>query len=225
MDIGKAFSYVFEDPEWITKVLLGILIPMIPIFGPFALVGYMIVLIRNVMAGHPRPLPAWTNLGGYFVDGLKYLVVGFIYGLPMAIFACPLALVRGLPLIAGDNQDLMTILATVSTALWVGGICLVSLYGVVLSLIMPAVQIKYAETGNIGACLRVGEVFRLFISNLGSFILWLLIQFGIVLLLPIVAMISLGLLSLPASFLIGAFSGHVYGQIGRKAGLTPQVAA
>ena len=57
MDIGGAFSYVFEDEDWIVKILLGAAILLIPIFGQLALVGYGIAILRNVKAGKPQPLP------------------------------------------------------------------------------------------------------------------------------------------------------------------------
>ena len=39
MDIGKAFGFVFEDEQWVSKILLGAAIMLIPIFGLFALIG------------------------------------------------------------------------------------------------------------------------------------------------------------------------------------------
>ena len=77
MDIGKAFGFVFEDEEWIKKLLLGALITLIPVFGQFTLMGYIVAVIRNVLAGSYRPLPEWENLGTYFKDGLMVSLVGF----------------------------------------------------------------------------------------------------------------------------------------------------
>lgn len=225
MDVGKALSFVFEDGEWIKKILLGALITLIPVFGQFALVGYAIAIIRKVMADDPRPLPAWDNLGGHFMDGLMFWVASLVYTIPFLIFICPIALVLVAPIMAGENQDLAAILAGASGLVGLGLGCLASLYGILLSLLMPVLRIRYAETGEIGACLRFGEVFSFLFANIGSIIITMLLMWVInVVVVPVVAGLTLGLLALPASVWLAAFSSHLYGQIGRRAGVSALVA-
>jgi hypothetical protein len=79
MDVRQALTFIFKDEEWIKKVLLGIVISLVPIFGQFALMGYMLVIIRNVKSGDPRPLPDWSEAVQYFVEGLKMWVVNMVY--------------------------------------------------------------------------------------------------------------------------------------------------
>ena len=220
MDFGKAFGFVFEDEEWVTKVLLGALISLIPIFGQFAVIGYAIAVVRNVMAGESRPLPAWENLGQYFGDGLMLWVATLIYALPLLILICPVALVWILPALAGEQEELVGVLAGVSGLVAAGLGCLAMLYGILLWLLRPVLRIRYAETGEIGACLRFGEVFRYLFDNLGNilvsqFLVWLA---GLVL-VSVVGGLSLGLLVLPISFWLAVFSGHLYGQIIQQAGM------
>ena len=100
MDIGQAFSFVFEDEEWIVKILLGAVLMLIPIFGQCALMGYGIAIVRNVKAGEPRPLPDWGNLGEYFMDGLMFWVATLIYALPIFILICPIVLVSAVVSVA-----------------------------------------------------------------------------------------------------------------------------
>lgn len=240
MDIGKAFGFVFEDEEWVSKILLGAAITLIPIFGGFALMGYAVAVVRNVMAGQPRPLPTWDNLGRYFMDGLMFWVATLIYALPLLILICPIALVWLLPAFAGEEEDLVTILASVAGIVSVGLGCLAALYGILLALLTPVVQIRYAETGEIGACLRFGEIFRFLFANVGSIIVSQLLVWvaGVVVgsvvgglgavlaIIPICGWIlaaALGLLMLPVSVWLMVFSGHLYGQIGRQAGVAPLV--
>ena len=47
MDIGKAFSYVFEDEGWISKVLIGGLLIWIPIVAPEQECVICLGLLRN----------------------------------------------------------------------------------------------------------------------------------------------------------------------------------
>jgi hypothetical protein len=222
MDIGKAFSFVFEDEEWFVKILLGAVIVLIPILGQFALFGYGIAIIRNVKAGDPRPLPAWSNLGDFFIDGLKFWVATLIYAIPFIIFLCPLMLVWVLPALGAENEDLAAMLAGLSGIVSLALGCLAALYGILLSLLTPVVQIRYAETGEIGPCLAIGEVFRLLMDNLGS-ILVAVVLGGVVgsLVMSIAGTVTLGLLILPGSVWLKAFSSHLYGQIARQTASPP----
>jgi len=234
MDIGQAFGFVFEDEQWVSKILLGAAIVLIPIFGLFALMGYAIATIRNVMAGQPRPLPTWDNLGRYFMDGLMFWIAYLLYTLPLLILVCPATIVWFLPMLAGEQEDLMAILAGVSGLVSLGVGCLAVLYGILLTFLAPVLQIRYAETGEIGACLRLGEVFRFLFANIGSIIIsqvlvWaasmvigvvLSVLIGVLSIIPIcggILGLVLSLLMLPVSAWLVIFSGHLYGQIGRKA--------
>ena len=234
MDIGKALNFVFEDEDWVSKLMLGAVITLIPIFGWFALMGYAIAVIRNVMAGNPRPLPAWDDLGRYFMDGLMFWVAALIYALPFLILICPIAVVWLVPTLAGEQEDLTAILTAVSGLVSAGLGCLAFLYGILLALLTPVLQIRYAETGEIGACLRFAEVFRFLFANIGSILIAQVLVWvagvivggvlsglaGALSIVPVCGWILAavaGLLMLPISAWLTVFSGHLYGQIGRQA--------
>ncbi|RLC67124.1 MAG: hypothetical protein DRI48_03095 [Chloroflexi bacterium] len=234
MEIGKALSFVFEDEEWVSKLLLGSAILLIPIFGVFALMGYAIAIVRNVKANAPRPLPDWADLGQYFMDGLMFWVATLLYSLPLLIFICPVVFIWLLPALAGEEEDLVTILAGISGVVSLGLGCLALVYGLLLALLTPVLQIRYAESGEIGACLRFGEVFRYLFANVGSIIisqilLWVAgmvigtvvsVFVGVLGIIPICGWIMAGVLSLlmlPAVAWLTLFSAHLYGQIARQA--------
>jgi hypothetical protein len=217
MDIGGAFSYVFEDEDWIVKILLGAAIMLIPIFGQLALSGYGIAILRNVKAGKPRPLPAWSNLGDFLMDGLMFWVIRLVYGLPIFILLCPIVFVGVLPALGAENEDLLTILAGISGVVIIGISCLIVLYSILVGLLMPVVQIRFAETGEIGACLRFGEMFRFLFSNIGAVIVTqLVIWAASVLLMSIAGSLTLGLLALPIAVFMKAVGGYLYAQIKRE---------
>jgi hypothetical protein len=224
MDIGKAFGFVFEDEEWVKKILLGALISLIPIFGQFAILGYGIAVIRNVMAGAPRPLPDWNDLMRHFVDGLMFWIATLIYALPFLVVICPIAVVWLLPALGGEQEGLTNVLVGVAGLVTAGLGCLAVLYGILMALLTPVLQLRYAESGEIGACLRLGEVFRFLLANIGSIIIsQLLVWMAGAVLVAVVGGLTLGLLVLPISVWLTAFSGHLYGQIGRQAGIAPLV--
>ncbi len=90
MEIGKSFSYPFEDNQWISKLGLGALISLVPILN-FAWIGYT-VGEKNPIAGEPWPLPDWSDLGKKFMDGLFFAIAMLIYSLPgLLLLGLPIA--------------------------------------------------------------------------------------------------------------------------------------
>ncbi|MCS7179263.1 MAG: DUF4013 domain-containing protein [Anaerolineae bacterium] len=237
MDVGKAFRFVFEDRDWVTKLLLGGLILLIPIFGIFALMGYMITVIRRVLSGDPNPLPDWRELGQKFVDGLLVWVAIFIYTLPALLLSCPVFAVSVLPMLGGENEDLTAVLTGVAGVLVIGLSCLIFLYTFLVAFLAPAIYLQYAGHGRLGACLRVGDIVRFTGRNLGSIFLILLlavvisavINVAIILIngalsvvVPCAGWVAgavIGLITLPVAVWLTVFQGHLIGQIGRKSGL------
>lgn len=99
MDIGKSFTYMFEDANWITKLAIGggilllgtffawvLFIPMLA--ASALLLGYSLTVTRNVYDGNPTPLPDWTDIGALFVKGLMALVGVILWFVPVIILAC-----------------------------------------------------------------------------------------------------------------------------------------
>lgn len=236
MDIGKALGFAFEDDGWVTKMLLGGLFLLIPIFGTFAVMGYMIVVIRNVLAGQARPLPEWTDLGRKFMDGLLVWLATMLYALPMFVLACPIALSWLLPLAGRENQEVANLLTGLSAMLSLGLGCLLLLYGILLAFLTPAVYLQFAGHGQFGPCLRVGDIVRFALRNLGSIAVLLVLYIGLSLVISLglglvsaplgwvpclgwVAGILVSLAFFPVSVWLMAVQGHLIGQIGLRAGL------
>lgn len=239
MDIGKAFGYVFEDERWVNKLLLGSLITLIPFFGAFAVLGYIVAIMRNVIAGAARPLPEWDNLGDYFVDGLMVVIANLVYALPLIILSCIIALPSLLPLLAGQNEDLMTILGGLSVVVMIAVGCIIALYGLLLWILSPTILLQYAVYDELGACLRFREVFRFTLDHIGSVLIAQVMMWvgglvvGLVagLISAVVSVLSfipfcgwilgaaIGLLAIPVSIWLFFFQGYLYGQLGLAGGL------
>lgn len=220
MDLQQAFTFVFKDEDWIKKILLGILLSFVPIFGQFALVGYMLAIIRNVRNDEPRPLPDWSEVVQYFVGGLKSWVVNLVYSVPMLVLSCPLMFTGFLPLLAGDNREMMGTLGGISGILALVLSLPMALYGLFFALLSPALLIRLAETGEIPACLRFKEIVRFTFANIGPIIIAMLIVIAAGLLIAPVTALTLGLAGLVAPFWINAAFGHLCGQIARRAVMT-----
>lgn len=223
VDIGKAFSFVAEDEEWLTKIGIGALISLLSflILPIFLLVGYVVQVTRNVKNGDPRPLPAWTDWEKLFMDGLYVGIAQIIYTLPFWLIMC-VAIVAtvGFGGLSGASEDAAT-LGIVAT--WSIVACLLLLFTIALFFISPAIVIQYVRTGEFGATLRVGEVLAVARNNAGSILVAALVMFGASLLfsfvvgglqiIPCVGNILGLVIGIFAGPWFAAASGHLYGQI------------
>lgn len=223
MDIRKAIVYVFQDPGWLVKLVIGdIMIILSFLIVPFLfLQGYQIELIRNVMRGEEHPLPEWTNWGERFRDGLNLTIAGLIYTAPLWLALC-LSSVAVLPAVLseGDLSDTAALLSISGFGLMA---CLVFLFLIAYAVIAPAITIQYAREDTLGSTLRFGEVFAIVRENLGDIILAVLVLMGLGAVLGLLGLIPLigWLFSLGTAVYVYYVAGHLYGQIGSKAGGLP----
>jgi hypothetical protein len=84
-DFLKPLTFVFEDPQWLPKLLMGALFSLaaVILIGIFFVNGYLARLVRNVVDGIERPLPEWTDLGDMFAEGAMLFVAAVIYMIPL----------------------------------------------------------------------------------------------------------------------------------------------
>jgi hypothetical protein len=176
MDIGKAFAFVFEDENWIVKILiaagillLGILFSwllLIPLILAFALLGgYSVEITRRVIRGEVDGLPEWDDWWTLIVDGLKVVVIGIVYALPLIILAVCLGVPAG---VLGDSGDAGAALGG-TLALCLS--CLGFLYAIAMSLALPAAIAFYAAEDDLGAAFRFGDVYGLVRDNIGTYLM------------------------------------------------------
>lgn len=228
MQLGKSFTYAFEDAQWISKLLIGALISIIPLVN-IAWGGYTTEIIRRVSRDDAEPLAGWDNFGKYFIDGLILVIAGMIYALPIIILIIPLFPVFiSAAQARGDTQSALTALGV---GLAVILACLIVLYLLFLSLLYPAVQINFARYGTFGSCFQIGKIIKLVSGNLGNFVVAWLAYLAVSILAgmvggtvaSILAIIPcLGwLLSLVISALIAPYIGvvysHLFGQVAAQA--------
>jgi len=156
MDFGKAFSYPFQDPDWIKKIGIAALLSLIPIVGWIFVAGWMLETVRRVIQREPQPLAEWNNFGGYLGKGFKVFVVGLVYSIPAIIVS---ACQQGLIYFGADQGD-----DTLMTALTVVGICfgcILFVYYLLLALVLPAAYGRMAAEDQMGAAFKFGQVFGL----------------------------------------------------------------
>ena len=165
MDIGKSIGFVFEDEKWIEKVLIGGLVSLIPLVGSFLIIGYIVKLVRNVRNGDPKPLPEWTEWGELLVDGFKLFVVYFLWSLPLIVIL--LFAIIPSAMMSNSDGDASTFVGLFATCFG----CISFLYWIVLTLVSPAILIRFAETGEIGDGLNFNAILTFSKGHIGEIIL------------------------------------------------------
>jgi len=225
MDIGKSFTFVFEDEQWITKILiagaillLGLVfswVLLIPLILAFALLGgYMVEVIRGVLRGDLDELPEWDEWGTYLVDGLKVIVIGIVYSLPMILLSLCLSIPIGI--FAQDAEAVSSILSVLLS-------CVAILYAAAISVVLPAAITFFAATDDLGAAFRFGEVFAFVRDNLSTYLITFLMSWVASLIGSLGAWVcGIGwLATVPYAYMV---TGHLYGQAYvESGGQTPQL--
>jgi hypothetical protein len=152
-NVGRAFSFMFEDKKWAGKIFLGAifnLLSLILIGIPFVL-GYLLELAKNSSQGKEIPLPEWDNLGDKFVRGLVYIIIIIIYSIPGSI-------AYFIPCV---------------------GYCLGPLYFLALLFIIPYLTVKYAQTGSFEDAFRFNEMFDFVKKNINNLIIVVLLSIAL----------------------------------------------
>jgi hypothetical protein len=225
MDIGKAFTFPFEDDDWLTKLFLGAIVSIVPILN-FAWGGYTVDLMRNVIDGVERPLPGWSDFGDKFVKGFIIWIAGFIYALPAFIIGC---LPLGFLVIPAslEGAQLSDALAATFTGVGIVLICILALYLLALTFFYPAVYINFARKGSFGSCFEIGEIVKIISEHTGKYLTaWLIsivggIVVGIIVMLlsfvlaiiPCIGWILTWVISALSSVYIFAIYSHLFGQV------------
>jgi hypothetical protein len=182
LDLGQAFRFFFEDPDWIKKILIGGVFMLLSsvIIGGIFVGGYAMHVLRRVMRGEPRPLPEWEDLGTYFGDGLRafgfYLVHLAVVGIIPAAIALMAFLVGGGLAAFGHSSR-----GASDAAGALVGLLIVALYGVTMVLMLllmiylPAAFIRFVVLDRFAAGFEVAENVAFIRRNVGRYALALVI--------------------------------------------------
>jgi hypothetical protein len=157
---SRALRFVFDDPAWVTKILIGALFTLLSIFfvGSIWVSGYTVWIVRRTMAGERRPLPDWNNWSQLFRDGLRATAVYVAHCVPLIFLAALMGLALG-----GAGRILSSSFHTpmeFQTALFLmvlTGTVFFSLVGLAILLYLPAAFLRFVILDQVSAAFDFRE--------------------------------------------------------------------
>lgn len=230
MQISKAFTFLNEDEQWLTKLLIGGVIAFLGavVVPLFLLYGYSLELLQNVAAGQMRPLPEWDRLEEKFIKGLKLFAIRIVYFLPLLLLVCcAFGLIIVLSASANSNTSgssaggsgnpLSGIFSIVQLCLG----CIAFVYAIVATLLSDAATLIFASTNQLNDAFKFGNVIALTRRIVGDLVMALLVTAAGGIALGLASLITCGLATPFASAYLEYVKAHLLGQIYVKAGLPP----
>ena len=177
-NLQQNLVYMFKDANWLSKILVGALVSLVPILN-FAAYGYAVQTTRNIRDDQ-APLPGWSgNLGRFFMEGLKLFVIGFLYSILIWILS-----LISIPLFTSDSGA--------ANALGV----LILLVEIVVALLLlfwfQGVIVNFANKGTIGSGFAFGAIWGIIQKNMGR----MLVTLGVAILASMIVGIIAGILGI-----------------------------
>lgn len=215
MDISRAFTFAFEDDEWVNKLVLVAIwafiaaIPVVGLVGTAALAGYVVEMLRNMRRGRENPLPTWDRLGDKFSHGFNVLIAALVYNIPNLLLACGFLFL--IP--SFGPADGRAASAASSAALAIT--CCLTLvmvgYNLIIWPLIALGTVRYAESGQITAYFQVSDLWATINRHMGETVQWLIftifagLVLGIINAIPCIGWLASLALTVPVQ-------GHLLGQ-------------
>lgn len=222
--LAESFAFPTRGDDWLKTLLIGTLLAIggaILVIPGIFLQGYLLRAIRAGAAGETRP-PAFDDWTGLFVDGLKFIVVTFVWvGIPLTVFAVALPLVAtfvlGFGTVAGVSPEL---LGGGTGLVIIGGMGLGFLLTLVLGYFLPAAVVGLATQDRIGAAFELGAIWR--VASTKEYLVGVVVLGLVFTVLGTVAgLLTLLLVGFALQFYLQVASGHFVGQLVARAAPEP----
>lgn len=226
MDVNKSFRFVMEDKQWLSKLLIAVLMSVLSflIFPALILQGYLVKIIRHVMGGSWDDLPEWDDWSKLLKDGFYVTVAQIIYTLPfILLFIVGGLATGGLGSLADAGSDLASIGVMGGASVL---ICLALVFAIAFLFLTPAILIQYALKDDFGALFRFGEVFAIIRNHTADILIVFLVTLaaaiaisliiGVLAIIPCLGWIAAFLIGLAVGPFVSFVTGHLYGQIASK---------
>jgi hypothetical protein len=176
-ELTEAFKWVFEDPNWVVKLFIGVACAVFGVFlcmiPMFALIGYKVRVMRQqARAPGATPMPEWDDWGTLIIDGLKLW-----FGQMLFVFM--MLMVLGLFAGGGIGLDLLTSgqpgpFTAIGVVLGYGGLIVMALG---FNYLIPAIEVEYLLTGSPIAALHFRRLWRRMMTRPGDYFMLFIYHF------------------------------------------------
>jgi len=216
MEYGQAFTFPQQETDWIKKTLIGAALMLIPVIGGWVVSGYSLDIARRVAVGESPLMPEWDDFGKYLKLGFFGAVVALVYALPLIVLGGFIAVPYVGASLFSDSDSAGALLGLANLVSACCG-CIMLLYALAMSVVLPAALGRLAVTSELGPALRVNDAFALVRAQPGPYIITALLSS-----LAISILASIGSIACGVGALIGVaygllIVGHLYGQAYRLA--------
>lgn len=144
--VGESFEYSKEAivgkwNKWVMLIIATILLGI-------PLMGYVMKILRG-----EKPAPEVADWGTLFIDGIKYIIVSFIYAIPVLIIMVLMLGAGVAAIMAGDSAAAMAAFGVMSISLIVM---------IILIMVIAVFEIigivRFARTGSIGEAFNFNAI-------------------------------------------------------------------
>ena len=205
MNIERSIKYVFDDEEWLKKLLIGAVVNLVPIVN-FATMGYALEAAKNAIDGQDTPLPDWANFGEQFVKGLLAFLASLIYYVPLILVACVAGAIGGLVVDSSGGSAAWS-LVNVCFSL------VAFIYGLAAGIWLPAALTRFVVTGEFGSMFQFSEIWSYITSNLSNYVLAVIATIVISIVAGLVGSLACGIGVLFTSFWAALAYAHLFAQV------------
>ncbi len=237
--LKRFFTFPFEETDWQKHFVIGAALLMVASFVPLIpmifVCGYLVQVMRQVIAGKDLTLPPWEEWGKLGLDGLRYGIVNLVYLLPgVLIFSGGIAIYMLAALIfplsmqtadPGANLTFLPLLFVGSMIVMLVSTCLGTLLILLGAVPLPMAVAHFVATDQVAAAFRFHEWWNLLRRNkMGYLVAWVVVggmlailYVGTMLLYAIpILCILIPLLSAPLLFYAMLVQAAVFGETYRE---------
>lgn len=191
-NLSEIFMFPIKDAEARKYLFIGALVVLagsiIPVLPLLVLMGYSVIIARQVLRGESPRMVAWEDWGDMFKNGAKIFGVRMIYSVPIFLITIPLIFISiGLPIFASTLDSREAELFFVAFPLLITGMmCILIPISLPLAILIPAAEIHSIEKDDFSAAFQFKEWWQILRANLSGFIAAFAIYYVVSMVLAII---------------------------------------
>ena len=149
--VGESFGYAKEGlvgkwKKWILLLIATILLTL-------PLMGYTLRILRG-----EKPAPEVENWGTLFVDGIKYLIIGLIYAIPLFIIMFLALAPMVVAAMSAGTPGAATAAAMTALGTFLVGLVVFFIAAIIIGLFANIGIVRFARMGSMGEAFNFGAI-------------------------------------------------------------------